>query len=466
MRKYLGKFSKTDAKKGKTDNKQKDSKGKLEDSSRPFTMADLLRPIQTLSQTTKANRPALFIRKLKLCSVIFDWHAPDTAESSRAKDIKRGLLLELVEFLQNTDEQLFSQQANGTQTIPEIIKMVSANLFRTLPPPVADLDAEEEDPLTDPAWPHLQIVFELFLRVCVSPDVDAATLKRNITGAFIVRFLELFNSDDHRERDYLKTILHRLYAKCMSLRQFIRKSIHNVFYEYIYENPHHSGIGELLEILGSIINGLALPLKMEHRLFLENLLVPLHKVNGLAHFHPQLAYCVSQFVDKDPQLSIMVIGGLLKYWPATDSAKELLFLNELEELLDLTQSEQFEALIPPLFTRMAKCIGSPHFQVAERSLFFWQNEHINELIAQHSEQIFPLLAQDLQATHWNKTVNDLTVDVLKSFIDLDAILVEQNRKEKAAQAEENRVRRITLNNAWSQLEAQHGAALQALSTSS
>ena len=297
MRKYLGKFSKTDSKKdSKSGKKGAQEAKKVEEQPTKFVIADLLRPIPRLAEATNAIRPTLFIRKLRLCSIVFDWHAPDTADTSRAKDIKRQQLMELVEYLQNR-EDLYT-----LQTIPEIIAMVSANLFRTLPPPQAEVDdgGDEDELAADPAWPHLQMVFELFLRVCVSQEVDAATLKRNISPSFVVRFLELFNSEDHRERDYLKTILHRLYAKCMSLRQFIRKSMHNVFYIYIYEEPRHAGIGELLEILGSIINGLALPLKLEHRLFLENLLVPLHKVHELANFHPQLAYCVNQFVDKDP----------------------------------------------------------------------------------------------------------------------------------------------------------------------
>ena len=46
--------------------------------------------------------------------------------------------------------------------------------------------------------------------------------------------------------------------------------------------------------------------------------------------HQQLSYCVTQFVDKDAQLAVPVISGLLKYWPVTNSAKEVLFLNELE----------------------------------------------------------------------------------------------------------------------------------------
>ena len=36
----------------------------------------------------------------------------------------------------------------------------------------------------------------------------------------------------------------------------------------MYETERHNGVAELLEILGSIINGFALPLKEEHKIFL------------------------------------------------------------------------------------------------------------------------------------------------------------------------------------------------------
>jgi len=50
-----------------------------------------------------------------------------------------------------------------------------------------------------------------------------------------------------------------------SRRPFIRKAINHVFYRFVYETERHNGIAELLEILGSIINGFALPLKEEHK---------------------------------------------------------------------------------------------------------------------------------------------------------------------------------------------------------
>lgn len=121
-------------------------------------------------------------------------------------------------------------------------------------------------------------------------------------------------------------------------------------YRFIYETEHHNGIAELLEILGrfveivmslwflfslfhfnlktitqcmkpnilsgycdvlcikkksvgkfqtifqycsfcllnSIINGFALPLKEEHKIFLLKVLLPLHKVKSLSVYHPQV----------------------------------------------------------------------------------------------------------------------------------------------------------------------------------
>lgn len=51
--------------------------------------------------------------------------------------------------------------------------------------------------------------------------------------------------------------------------------------------------------------------------------MPLHKPKAVAMYHQQLAYCVTQFVEKDPKLAEPVITGLLKFWPVTNSQKEV-----------------------------------------------------------------------------------------------------------------------------------------------
>lgn len=55
--------------------------------------------------------------------------------------------------------------------------------------------------------------------------------------------------------------------------------------------------------------------------------------------------------------------ALLKYWPKTHSPKEVMFLNELEEILDVIEPSEFVKVMEPLFRQLAKCVSSPHFQV-------------------------------------------------------------------------------------------------------
>lgn len=70
-----------------------------------------------------------------------------------------------------------------------------------------------------------------------------------------------------------------------------------------------------------------------------------------------------QFVEKDSKLADPVLRTLLKFWPVTNSQKEVLFLGELEEILELTQAPEFQKVMMPLFRQLAKCLNSQHFQV-------------------------------------------------------------------------------------------------------
>eukprot|EP01026_Neomeris_dumetosa_P054361 TRINITY_DN48903_c1_g1_i1.p1 TRINITY_DN48903_c1_g1~~TRINITY_DN48903_c1_g1_i1.p1 ORF type:complete len:374 (-),score=54.49 TRINITY_DN48903_c1_g1_i1:71-1192(-) len=289
-------------------------------------------PLQSFRDVPNQDKQALFIKKLHMCAFAFDFSDPQ--KHVREKEMKRQTLLDLVEYV-NTGQGKFSDQV-----AEDVVFMVSQNLFRTLPPSKSGVEMESgseggfepemEEPNLEPGWSHLQIVYEFLLRYVVSNDTDAKTARKFIDQKFIVRLLELFDSEDPRERDYLKTILHRIYGKFMVHRPFIRRAINNVFFRFVYETERHNGVAELLEILGSIINGFALPLKEEHKVFLTKALMPLHKPKCLSMYHQQLAYCVTQFVEKDPKLASIVLKALLRFWPVTNSSKECMFLGELD----------------------------------------------------------------------------------------------------------------------------------------
>nr|CAG4641587.1 EOG090X03TX [Eurycercus lamellatus] len=314
-------------------------------------------------------------------------------------------------------EYVTSQRGVITEVIyPEAVNMFATNLFRTLPPSSnpngAEFDPEEDEPTLEAAWPHLQLVYEFFLRFLESPDFQPNVAKRCIDQKFVLQLLDLFDSEDPRERDFLKTTLHRIYGKFLGLRAYIRKQINNIFYKFIYETEHHNGVAELLEILGSIINGFALPLKEEHKVFLLKVLMPLHKV---------------------------------------------MFLNELEEILDVMEPAEFSKVMMPLFRQLSRCVSSPHFQVAERALYYWNNEYIMSLISDNASVILPIMFPALyknSKSHWNKTIHGLIYNALKLFMEMNQKLfddcTQQYRSERVKEKEKLKEREEF----WNQMESE------------
>lgn len=62
------------------------------------------------------------------------------------------------------------------ETLEILLKMVASNLFRPLPPPyVGTCSGEEDDVIAAPsaAWAHLQIVYDILLRLINKKDVKA-----------------------------------------------------------------------------------------------------------------------------------------------------------------------------------------------------------------------------------------------------------------------------------------------------
>ncbi|QHO31953.1 serine/threonine protein phosphatase 2A 57 kDa regulatory subunit B' iota isoform-like [Arachis hypogaea] len=254
----------------------------------PTSTVSGIEPLVPFKDVPNSEKMNLFVSKLSLCCVTFDF--TDPSKNTMEKDVKRRTLIELVEFVASGSVK-FTEPA-----ILAMCRMCAFNLFRVFPPNYRSGrsggsggggsgggENDDDEPSFDPAWPHLQIVYDLLLKFVSSPCVDAKVAKKYIDHSFISKLLELFDSEDPRERDCLKTIMHRVYGKFMVHRPYMRKSINNLFYRFVFETERHNGIAELLEIFGSIISGFALPLKEEHKIFLWRVLIPLHKPKSMGY---------------------------------------------------------------------------------------------------------------------------------------------------------------------------------------
>jgi len=362
----------------------------------------------------------MFLKRIQLCSVTYDYS--DETKDVKAKSERITALQELKEFLSDTKNV-------AQYVIPHlepVMEMIQKNVFRPLPmdkkagdklgPGEAGVD--EEEVIIDPAWPHLQGVYEFFFELIISEATDVKSLKVFITPYFVQEFLQLFDSEEPRERDYLKNILHRLYAKLVPRRRMIRKAINDCFLTMIHETQRFNGASELLDILAAIISGFAVPLREEHVIFFKTIIIPLHKVQTSHLFHEQLLRCSMLFLSKDHSLAIHLVEGLLRYWPFGNSPKEILFLAELQEVLEICENAKLEALIPKLFKRLVRCISGPQLQVADRAMCFFENDYFLGILRTYKQSTFPMVVPvivELAETHWHKILQE-SLNALKVIL--------------------------------------------------
>uniref|UniRef100_A0A672Q288 Serine/threonine protein phosphatase 2A regulatory subunit n=1 Tax=Sinocyclocheilus grahami TaxID=75366 RepID=A0A672Q288_SINGR len=401
-------FSRKSVRKARQKRAQSSSQFRSQD--KPIELVQL--PL--LKDVSAQEQPELFLKKLQQCCTLFDFM--ETLSDLKMKEYKRSTLNELVDYV------TLSRGYLTEQTYPEVVKM---------------------------------LVYEFFIRFLESQEFQPSVAKKYIDQKFVLQLLELFDSEDPRERDCLKTVLHRIYGKFLGLRAFIRKQINNIFLCFVFETEHFNGVAELLEILGSIINGFALPLKAEHKQFLVKVLLPLHTVRSLSLFHAQLAYCIVQFLEKDPTLTEPVIRGLLKFWPKTCSQKEVMFLGELEEILDVIEPTQFVKIQELLFKQISRCVSSPHFQVAERALYYWNNEYIMSLIEENSSVILPIMFASLyriSKEHWNPAISALIYNVLKAFMEMNSALFDELAANYKSDRQRERKKDKEREDLWRKLE--------------
>ncbi|ETO25816.1 serine/threonine protein phosphatase 2A B56 delta subunit, partial [Reticulomyxa filosa] len=206
-------------------------------------------------------------------------------------------------------------------------------------------------------------------------------IRKCLEKRFVGNLIGLFVSEDIREREYLKAILHRVYGQFMSMRIFIRTSIANACFQTIYDpNRTENGIAEFLEIFCSIINGFSVPVKEEHKEFLQNVLMPLHKCSRLEKFYDQLVACCVQF-----------------FWPIQSPLKEEMFIAEVVNVINAMVTDKKEeftihARHPVFFaviTQLIRCMKSYHHSVAESATSVWSEEIMETLVDMYKERAWP-----------------------------------------------------------------------------
>ncbi len=216
-----------------------------------------------------------------------------------------------------------------------------------------------------------------------------------------------------------------------------------------------NGIDECLQLLCSIIQGLSVPIKQEYILILNNVLIPLHKVNirTLNKFNESLLKCLIQLIIKDANIGLYIIENLLKYWPFQSASKCDLFSKELIVIvntmmfdinIDNINNENDKQKEINLFkynlkgikireaiiSKLISLIICDNYCLCEKALLSFSEDGIQKLIDCNKQKTWNkilkvLFDQKNNKRHWCKKLEESYDNVLNLFINRDEKFVQK-----------------------------------------
>lgn len=321
---------------------------------------------------------ATLYRKLRQCAVRFD--PLDEENYSAELQLSFSALEEIIASI-----DILPALYQSLLCINDCLQVIGLSIFRSLPvQQIVKYNAmDEEIPFLDPEWDYLQMMYTLLLRVItVAPLPIVGSV---ISSSFHKKLVHNLLSADLRERDFVKSVVHRLYGRLPGSRASLRNEFCYFLLSCPRETEHPYGVNEVLEIYASVISGFAMPLKAEHVQALNRVLLPLHKSVHYEVFYEGMIKCMRLFLYKDSSLSSTIFPYLCKHWPFGSSVKEQVYLYELEELLCCVSASDIECIRDVLFERIRLCLMSEQFQIAEKCGKMWENEKIRCTLVDHAE---------------------------------------------------------------------------------
>ena len=175
-------------------------------------LKELARPIDpVLTTNEEVEMRRRFTDKLQQCAMSLDQFVRFNPKAG--EEVRRSALEELVEVIEGSEQSTFLTNDH----LPDIIRLVKANLFRDLPKAQKLIPFEEYDPedVINTEWDSLNNVYKIIFRVLCHHFDDPTMLAElwNIKAMKKLVGVLLDTVIDARERRFAKIILHRTYAK-------------------------------------------------------------------------------------------------------------------------------------------------------------------------------------------------------------------------------------------------------------
>ena len=373
--------------------------------------------LPVISPPINNSNRELFYKKLEQCSVMCDFADPEV--DLNAKRIKMADLQEIERIF--SDENALRQLTK--EDIDRCFQMINTNLFRGIV--IIDkkyLIYDDEPPIEEVTWPHLQIVYSLLLNFQKTMPKDP-----HINSEYLKKVYTLLEAPDIQERncvlDFLKKFI-EIYPDTIPnmLRHF-----EAIVREYVDRLISPFPILPILNIFLVILK------KPNHdtnltQTFFKNAIIPLISAQHIVSYYPLMSEIFNIFIEKDPEYTKTIIKRLVEVFPQSCPSKQQLFIAWINAVTGKLQPEEFETIGPIIFGLYANLATSSNAKIVQASLKIWSDVKIIPMIMDNTQTILPIIfpnVQNVMKNHWNQQARNAALEALNSMHDYDPFIYDE-----------------------------------------
>jgi hypothetical protein len=184
---------------------------------------------------------------------------------------------------------------------------------------------------------------------------------------------------------------------------------------------------------------------------LSHQLMPLYLSSEYQLYSEQLHSCVLLLLERNARKVEPVLMYLLRHFPCASQKKQLLFLHEINTLVQRFWESVTPRVSQILFQRTAALFSSACAEISEDALRLFRTDGFRQILRHSFIDLAPVLihrAQKVSDGHWNAESAFLATSLLHSLSHMDALTFSKLNKEFLSSAE----RRVRRNETWALIE--------------
>lgn len=384
---------------------------------------------EPFSEIDPKDYNTVFAQKCKECCKICDFSIK--IKDVEAKKHKAYLLHHIIDVFDSPATAHYIMPTN----ISKFLSMVLTNISRPLPniKPASPFDFD--DVTKDLAWPHLSLVYETLLTL----------LSTTITFTFdniplIVALITNSCSPDSNERLIVRDCLSSLYAKCPETKEPIMRLMKN---QFLTQNC----TTELLEFFVTIIDEIQFPMPVDFEQIYLDYFIVLHSSPVFLKFCKAFFTCINHIIRVNVSLLEPTIRYITQHWPCSTIRKQLIFLSELEGLVNNYNQAVTKDIAEIVFRQLSELVNQPNIDLSETTINIILGPALEGPLETYADLAISILVQPLfnaAKQNWNEFVREDATTTLQLLSDIDENLF----KKYVTKMKEERKKKKTYQQIW------------------